>query len=560
MDRYCPEPRVRMEKDLPPWKVHSTPLLGVCWIGNRFLAVGWHGLVLESQDGSHWDSVSIPTPLPLTSCTHGKNLLVVVGARQSIWVSKGDGTFQEVHGGRDQRGLWQVVHGHGRYLAVGMEGLALTSQDGYKWHLLNLGVEANLWGAAFGQGQFVVVGDRVILVSRDGIRFEKHPAPGILNAVTYAEGLWVAVGWGGLILTSQDGQTWKEQASWTWKGLFGVTYGRGTWVVVGEQGTVLASKDGQAWQRGQLEGKPFLTDVAWNGTHFVATGWGSSLYTSLDGFLWYPVHPGTGQNLFDLTYGQGGFVAVGHEGSQGVLLFSPNGLCWHLAARMPGWAMGVTWGKGRFVAVGERGLVALSTDGKRWQRIPHLPPKWLYGVAFGHNRFVAVGEVLLLSEDGLSWQSFPLPENHSLLGVTFGNGVFLAAGERGRLFASSDGLSWQTVLVGSTPWFKGLAYGNGRFVATGYGTVLVAQRGWDWEEVHAQHLPKYLPSVAYAEGRFALVGHPRPGNGVVAFSEDGHAWDDLHPLHTEPEAIAFGEGRWVVAGVCGTLLSGPSPR
>lgn len=154
---------------------------------------------------------------------------------------------------QDSRGLWGVAYGRGRYVAVGMNGLVLTSEDGRTWEPVLLEVDSNLWGVAFGQDLFVAVGDHVILVSRDGAHYQGFPAPGILNAVAFAQGLWVAVGWGGLILTSQDGRTWQRQVSGTWKGLFGITRGRGLWVAVGEQGTVLTSPTepagrGQAWR------------------------------------------------------------------------------------------------------------------------------------------------------------------------------------------------------------------------------------------------------------------------------------------------------------------------
>jgi hypothetical protein len=53
-----------------------------------------------------------------------------------------------------------------------------------------------------------------------------------LRGVAYGNGLFVAVGDRGTILTSPDGVNWTERTSGTnW--LFGVTYGNGTFVAVG---------------------------------------------------------------------------------------------------------------------------------------------------------------------------------------------------------------------------------------------------------------------------------------------------------------------------------------
>jgi hypothetical protein len=62
-----------------------------------------------------------------------------------------------------------------------------------------------------------------------------------LYGVAYGNGLFVAVGDGGTILTSPNGVSWTEQASGTSNSLYGVAYGNGTFVAVGKDGTILTS-------------------------------------------------------------------------------------------------------------------------------------------------------------------------------------------------------------------------------------------------------------------------------------------------------------------------------
>jgi hypothetical protein len=62
-----------------------------------------------------------------------------------------------------------------------------------------------------------------------------------LHAVTYGNGLFVAVGDGGTTLTSEDGITWTPRTSGTSNDLYGVTYGNGLFVAVGKYGTILTS-------------------------------------------------------------------------------------------------------------------------------------------------------------------------------------------------------------------------------------------------------------------------------------------------------------------------------
>ena len=59
--------------------------------------------------------------------------------------------------------------------------------------------------------------------------------------MTYGNGLFVAVGGSGTILTSPDGVTWTARTSGTGNGLRGVAYGNNTFVAVGEYGTILTS-------------------------------------------------------------------------------------------------------------------------------------------------------------------------------------------------------------------------------------------------------------------------------------------------------------------------------
>jgi hypothetical protein len=59
--------------------------------------------------------------------------------------------------------------------------------------------------------------------------------------VTYGNGLFVAVGEDGAILTSPDGVSWTRQTLGTGNLLYDVTYGNGTFVAVGDWGTILTS-------------------------------------------------------------------------------------------------------------------------------------------------------------------------------------------------------------------------------------------------------------------------------------------------------------------------------
>jgi hypothetical protein len=73
-----------------------------------------------------------------------------------------------------------------------------------------------------------------------------------LIGVAYGNGLFVAVGDDGTILTSPDGVSWTQRTSGTGNLLEGVTYGNGLFVAVGKDGTILTSPDGVSWTAADL--------------------------------------------------------------------------------------------------------------------------------------------------------------------------------------------------------------------------------------------------------------------------------------------------------------------
>jgi len=68
-----------------------------------------------------------------------------------------------------------------------------------------------------------------------------------LNNVVYENGLWLAVGNTGTIITSANGVNWTVQTSGITENLYGITYTNNTWVVTGDNNAVLSSTDGVNW-------------------------------------------------------------------------------------------------------------------------------------------------------------------------------------------------------------------------------------------------------------------------------------------------------------------------
>ncbi|NPA72046.1 MAG: hypothetical protein GXO35_04380, partial [Gammaproteobacteria bacterium] len=111
----------------------------------------------------------------------------------------------------------------------------------------------------------------------------KWVAGGYFNNITYGDGLYVAVGNVGAILTSWNGEEWTLQDSGTNSALLGITYGNDTFIAVGEHGTILTSPDGENWTA-QTSGTSYsLKGITYGNGTFVAVGSSGTILTSPDG-------------------------------------------------------------------------------------------------------------------------------------------------------------------------------------------------------------------------------------------------------------------------------------
>ena len=300
-----------------------------------------------------------------------------------------------------QVGLSAIAYAQEEVVAVGWPGAILTSADGVNWvqrqSNIHAGTNSELYGIAYGNGQFVAVG------------------------VTATIGGTVVLGYTGTIVTSTDGVSWIQPQSGTQSPLQGIAYGKGQFVVVNEfDTTLLTSADGLNWEQRQssIQTGTYvqmgLFGIAYGNGRFVAVGKAKEntgtkgdvlsspvILTSADGVNWLSqvlgAQPYTGLNA--VTYGNGQFVAVGAgyspdllEAGRAIILTSTDGTNWvqHQSAATTG-LHAVTYASGQFVTAGSRGGILTSLDGVTWVKRPSATEDSLSGLGYGNGHFVAVG-------------------------------------------------------------------------------------------------------------------------------------------------------------------------
>ncbi len=279
----------------------------------------------------------------------------------------------------------------------------------------------------------------------------RNSVPGgyTLNAVAYGNGIFVAVGSGGTILSSPDGTTWTPQASGTSVELSGVAFGNGLFVAVGSQGSILTSPDGTMWTPRSSGKTSSLGSIAYGNGIFVVSG--ASTLTSQDGLQW--TIRGWGWNW--LKFGDGKFVAFAYPGPPGIYE-SIDGITWIFKPRsdgIGGYFMDIVLHNGTYVIVGLVGTFSISP--------------------------VPANEDIYTSPDGTNWtqthHSDGLLNGRSfwINGINYGNGNIVAASSAGRIFHSPDGYGWTFAQTPSTDWLYGVAYGSRTFVAVGENGMIV---------------------------------------------------------------------------------------
>ena len=315
----------------------TVTLNAVNWNGAQFVAVGSGGIVETSPDGVTWTNRGSAMSLPMS----------MAYLRAIVWQN---GKYFAV--GRNGGGPNCAVGQACPQIVTGVADVILTSTDGANWSS-SIGSNSSftppfgseLTGIQWTGTQFVAVGDALtgttadgydignILTSPDGINWTSQPTavPGTglyvssfnaLDGIAYSGNQYVAVGAGGSVYTSADGNNWLAQTSNTGNALGGIAWSGVQFVAVGQGGTIISSPDGVTWSD-HSTGAQNLYAIVWSGTQFVAVGAGIIL-TSPDGNAWTTRNAGTANSLYGVTWSGTQFVAVG----TGVILTSPDGVTW----------------------------------------------------------------------------------------------------------------------------------------------------------------------------------------------------------------------------------------
>lgn len=311
---------------------------------------------------------------------------------------------------------------------------------------------------------------------------------------------------------------------------------------------VLISTNGDAWVYRFIHSSFKANGITFGNGNFVAVGNtminsggmtltnGAAIQTSTNGSNWVARQMGTNQVLASVTFGNGQFVAVGHQ--------------WTVAGVPP--------------AINVESLVLTSANAQDWSRQNPASTNRLTSVSFENGQFIATGETVLTSPDGVTWTD----RGPSLITLTntYGNGWHVRV-DGSSILISTNGTDWQASGVGLAPCgsnysavFSTVAFGRGVFVVAGSARychdgecdtcsfILASTNAMDWSLATIVGSPGPT-SVTYRRGLFEARG-----NTSLFTSLDGFTWADRHPVRKELLSVTYGHGKFVTVGEKGAVI------
>lgn len=300
---------------------------GASWLkrnGQTILQTAYADLfALIGQSFNRPSGFNALSPAPhsgnLYTIAYGAGKLVIGGNAGVIRYSANNGTSWS---GTVATGLAGSInalcYGNSLFVAVDSAGGIATAADpAGPWTVQTSGSSVSFYAVAFANGRFVAVGianaNVAIYTSPDAVAWSPRAITSFtatLKGVAYGNGVWIAVGVGGVAVISRDnGSTWIVSNVGTTGDLRAIAFGKGRFVTVGNK-FIGTSTSGNAWKP---QGAPTdILAIASGPSGFAAVSYSYST-SSTDGENW-TTHTATTQLLNAVCYGADAYYAVDANG------------------------------------------------------------------------------------------------------------------------------------------------------------------------------------------------------------------------------------------------------
>jgi hypothetical protein len=256
-----------------------------------------------------------------------------------------------------------------------------------------------------------------------------------------------------------------------------------------------------------------LNDVTYGQGLYVAVGLGSTIITSPDGVTWTTrSSPVTINIIDDIAFANGVFVAVGLSTSP--IIYSADGITWFAGSgTSPGVVKGIAYGNSKWVAAADSAVYISTNNGVSWTATIAISALAnVTSLSFANGYFVATTSTptLVRSSDGLTWTDVTPSGAGQFVDITFALPYFVALDITGQIFISQDGTSWTQTRDADGDTWKTITNGAGVIVAvassSGGDNVITSIAATNW--IRRSGIPDYAwNGSGYANGLFVAVGN-----------------------------------------------------
>ncbi|MBF0266546.1 MAG: hypothetical protein HQL46_14875 [Gammaproteobacteria bacterium] len=422
---------------------------------------------------------------------------------------------------------------------------------------------------------------------------------------------YVAVGEGGTIMTSDNGDNWQVQPLLHNETINAIVWNGQQYIAVYEDGTIISSANGINWSKQNSPVKNSLKSIIWTGDKYIAVGGDGVIISSDNGINWQQQSSGIDDVLNDIIYAASVYVAVGENGR---ILSSSDAINWQNHSSNTTLTLhAINWNGKQFLIGGGdwnellnnyQQISLISSNAQNWQ-LTQITASPIFDIIWDGKQYLSASDYnhVLSSTDGIVWNSSSFEGSESFLSMVWNGEQYLAVGINGIIYTSSDGNLWSKKTSGVTISFYHIFWDefSDSFYTSGDGVIYKSKDGFAWEaltinvdmwgQLHgmasdgqqnlfighdlneddkevavvlktadnlfwskAEIALGRLNSIVWHDNVFIAVGKNENDKGVIYSSSNGTSWSLVHSADAELNSVVYVNGQFMSVGANGILL------
>lgn len=225
------------------------------WVAGTNGGSSTYRIFTSSDNGITWNGINSPFVSGdyIYSIAYGNGVFVAQGGSSTFKIATSIDGVSWTNRSNQITSIGVVSFANGKFFLVSGSNTCYSSTNGITWS--SSSAIPSQSPVVYGNGVYVMLGystNNGVATSTDGVTWTTRStaltSAGFgtnisMKNLTYAEGIFVAVGFNGSVATSIDGVTWtkKTSANFSTSQLYGITYANNRFIITGGSGKILSS-------------------------------------------------------------------------------------------------------------------------------------------------------------------------------------------------------------------------------------------------------------------------------------------------------------------------------